>query len=390
MYLNETLVMNYNSDNSLYYDHLVKRCYIESYENSQSIQSLSNLSPPTYNYFMKLNTPLFYTSYLGIIKDKYIDQFKKSLFFISKAQIDISNNYNYIDTRDFNSAFIRYTNQEFGNIKYSKNYSHDLKRYCFTQSSLRFLCIKAEIALFLYYHALSLLDDKNTSFEINGYIQIIIGAFKYILFQQSNFKKNKVGDIKFKAYYLWELSTFINVFADLTKHDEEHYNIPFHHVFERLYEYENEIDFGSYDESMCRCMMNDDTYGENILGGRISKLPKCETNIAFNNNTLFYTVESSNVIIECSDNFNKCIEEYMNVGNNFRLKCKILCGITRYECKYILKPKETFINCYTYYFNDTNEAKNHMSKLQINKNNNTLYVPVMNNNTINYIRYDRL
>ena len=443
-----------NTANCDIYDHMSKYCWLEMWDDSQINDVMRALEPMQYEYFMKVNTPLYYVNDDSVISEKYRNEFRRSLFYVSKCVNDVSANIKMINTNDFNSEYVSYHHREFGYVANPKDkFIKRLKDMCFSKSSLRCMAVKSEIALFMYYHAKTLLDkleedDKKKEYtqieeesindeyeedsnnnneeeqhkedsnvvslepipetintidplriELETSIHIIIGAIKYALSRRFNFQDNITGEIKFKAVYLWELSTFISAFADLTIADEHNFNIPFKHVFEDVHRHEYISEFGDFNPQYILhnnirtpfTLLLDEKYGKtDTFGGHFSMLPRGETIIDYDPSTSFYIPIPNIIVDECTDSFLESLSEFANAGSDLRLKCKALCSMTKYEGKHLLKDHETYADGVYFYFESEKDAWNYIQQIDISQfNPSKLYFSIMMKESYQTRRYSK-
>lgn len=440
-----------NTANCDIYEHMSKYCWLEMWDDSQINDVMRALEPMQYEYFMKVNTPLYYVNDDSVINEKYRNEFRRSLFYVSKCVNDVSANIKMINTNDFNSEYVSYHHREFGYVANPKDkFIKRLKDMCFSKSSLRCMAVKSEIALFMYYHAKTLLDkleEDNTKkegindiheeeqheedtndkheedneeeqnetvlelipettdtidpqrIELESYIHIIIGAIKYALSRRFNFQDNITGEIKFKAVYLWELSTFISAFADLTIVDEHNFNIPFKHVFEDVRRYEYISEFGDYNPHYIIhnniktpfTFLLDEKYGKtDTFGGHFSMLPRGETIIDYDPSISFYIPIPNIIVDECMDSFLDALSEFTNAGSDLRMKCKALCTMTKYEGKHLLKNHETYADGTYFYFDSEKDAWNYVQQIDISQfNPSKLYFSIMMKEAYQTRRYSK-
>lgn len=259
-----------NIDNNTIYDKVYGPLH-DMYE-----QYITNklVYPMLENNMCKLNTPLYYLSET-FIHEIYRNNYKRALLFIGKCHISIPDNTKFLNTRDFNNGCISYCRDEFGRITYTtEKFDYEkLLKIAFSRSSLRLMCIKAEIAVFLFYYVLSLhVDDiQSHKFNRNKFDEpslFILSAMAYCVNRYRSFN-NSHKNITAMAVYIWELTTFINIFSDLTLSHEDNYNLPYRHLFQRPHRYCNIANFGDYDSSFSHENVNVDT--ENVVDPKYTK-----------------------------------------------------------------------------------------------------------------------
>lgn len=323
------------------------------------------------NNLTKVNTPLFYIGE-DLIDPQYIDNYRKALLFIGKCHKEVPLNKKLIDTRDFSNREIIYKHREFGYIPKPLKFScKKLIEISFSASSFRLMCIKAEIAVFLYYLALTKVIGK----DFENYpeeVQFILGAFEYALNGYHTARNN----IKGMAVYIWELTTFINVFANLTEKTENEWAMPFHHVFQSTRRYGSIADFGDYNYFTEQLFTSP---GEEEFYSHLSKVPKCPTNIPFNNDIWFYIPPVNDVKPLCTACFNAIFNDIREYINDFKLVASELCRITEYESSFLLSKDEKYAEGCEFFFDSDEEANDFIKTVNIppSFNRNNLYFCLM-------------
>lgn len=254
---------------------------------------------PTYNFQTKLNTPLFITSYIeNLISDSFVNEFRENLFYLGYLHSIIPNvtkvnaqkefkrtNGQYLIPRSyFKENEITYSDTEFGHVasnqfypkKSLKNFTKNQKfsyeklfEICFSSSSFRFMIIKAECMIFLYYYFLTNNIDYPSFF----------GAINYALTKAEQFKHNY---ITYGIIYVWELVTAFNHFISSKVNIER--NLPLHHVYSYPKRFNSISNFGNYDLTTCEHKLNLPEIN-NIK--YCSLTPRCLTNIPSNEKSIF-------------------------------------------------------------------------------------------------------
>lgn len=322
-----------------------------------SYLSKDHEAPPSYNRFIKVNTPLFYIGE-GIINDAYIDDYRKALLFIGKCHREVPLNKRMIDTRDFSMGEIIYKTREFGYVPKSLQFSfRKLVDMAFSASSFRLMCVKAEIAVLLYYMALSSVIGKDFE-DYPEDVMFILGAFAFAI----NKYHSMQNPIKGMASYIWELTTFVNVYTNCNQEIEDNFSMPSHHVFQSTRRYGSIANFGDYDCFTEKCDFGD---GEEEFYSHLSKVPKCPTNITYNNNVWFYIPTESDVKSLCTECFNRvmnavklCSGDLMHVGLELR-------EITSYESEFLLAKDESYAEGCEFFFKSENEAKEFIKTIKV-------------------------
>lgn len=347
--------------------------YAGIYEQLRDIYSQYSLSeettagPRSYDKMVKLNTPLFYFNDSSVIKEKYLDDFHKSLLYIGECFNIVPKNKNKVSTYAIDSNEIRYKFNEYGSIPQKLGFSvRKLLDLAFSTSSFRTMCIKAEIAMFLYYVAKSKCDEMKFE-EYPEDVKFIIGAISFA----SSREVVEKDDVKSRAAYVWDLATFINAFAGLTEETERKYGLPWHHVFKSTRRYGGIADFGDYNE-----------YGEgheDDFYSHLLKFPKRATNIDYADHPVFYIPSDSDAKPLCTGTYNNIMNTIKDCDYDYKVIATELCKITEYEATFLLASGETYASGSNYYFESLDEAKKFIEELQIPEDFDTsnLYLSLM-------------
>ena len=242
---------------------------------------------PTHDQYIKTNTALINVnlppvdesklnrqnaSYLDInpIIPDLIDDYRQALYYIGLCHQTVPLNRKHLDTRMFNGEIV-YQPREFGYIPKPLKWSFSkLIELSFSASAFRTMCVKAEIAVFLFYAALSNMlrlqqkqeapklrfrlhkyvdddgiehttklicdedyigddeiiyeapDEQKITDPITTEMKVILGAFGYAINRMNSVEQTHAQ----MAIYVWELATFINVFANLDENFEQDYCLP--------------------------------------------------------------------------------------------------------------------------------------------------------------------
>lgn len=196
------------------------------------IEELNSFIPKCKSTDIKQITPLT-LNHEQLINSEYNNNFIEAINYIRYCCKEISNNIKKIDTRKWNDDEIIYDISEFYTIKPKTQNRRltqkDIVMNTFSYSNLRYLAIKSEIIIYIYYLILS----NSLSFDD---ISTFIGGIKYAVSVSND-------TINGKARYLWELTTLFNIY--INDNSIESY-MPTHHCFikERNLLYENI--FGQY------------------------------------------------------------------------------------------------------------------------------------------------
>lgn len=206
---------------------------------TDSMTPLTPLTPLTRPYGSRTES----LNHEHLISFEHENSFISSVSYIRKSFTDIIKHINKIDTREWMNDEIVYDISEFytpnGLKKSSRRLTQkDIVMNAFSKTNLRYMCIKAEIIIYVYY-----LIESNPKMKesIKNELEIFIGGLLYAVSVSNDMKDN----INTSARFIWELSTLFNIFVSSNKIQ----SLPHHHVFdkERKLLYENV--FGQYEES---------------------------------------------------------------------------------------------------------------------------------------------
>lgn len=362
---------------------------------SLSTDSCTEKTPLQYDFMTKVNTPLYYVD--DLIDPKYRDDYRKSLLFIGKCHKEVPLNKKYMDTRDFNKFEINYAVKEFGYIPKTLKFKYKtLMDMTFSASAFRLMCVKAEIAIFLYFRALTLRDelrhrsdqtnltvdsnvndqtnsaiDSNVTSDVNDQInsdidsqtnsepismddiEYIFGAISCAVSRFNNFIA--LNEFKAMASYIWELTTFINVFANLDNEIEDRYMMPKHHVFVSTHRYGSIANFSDYNQYPC----GDD------FQFQLARVPKCPSYVKFDNDVLFYIPIISDTKNICTECFNEIYDDVKLCSYNLQFIAYELCKTCNYEFQFLLKKGEAYAEGCEFFFESELDAKKYIRKIEV-------------------------
>ena len=411
---------------------------------------------PTHDQYIKTNTALINVnlppvdesklnqqkaSYLDInpIIPDLIDDYRQALYYVGLCHRIVPSNRKHLDTRIFNGEIV-YQPREFGYIPKPLKWSYSkLIELSFSASAFRTMCVKAEIAIFLYYAALSnmlrkqqnatpkedsvFVDHKYvdedgiehttkllksvdalTEEEYDKYVKhnaeeqkitdpittemkVILGAFGYAINRMNSVEQTYSK----MAIYVWELATFINVFAGLDENFEADYCLPYHHVFQSTCRFSHIAEFGDYDMIRLYVLKQfnhiDSTYFQNSRPkntyaeddvmklsdemknfiSHLTKNPKLQTTINFTEDVWFYNPVYSTTVEVCSKCFDDHVDNAMCIlreSNDLRRTANELCKIESYE-QFFLMEKDDKYDSKGEFFKDTQEAIDYMNGIEI-------------------------
>ena len=170
--------------------------------------------------YYKQVTPLI-QNYNGLISDEYFTIFKASISFIGKCYKFVTEDNNAIYIKPWNDNEILYDISEFGTLPKVKNNLENngtkMNPYktvisnAFAKNNFLYMCIKAEIMIYIFYIIIS----KYHNININDEIKVLIGGINYALTKSENLMSNcttRNNKINYMASYVWELSSLFNLF----------------------------------------------------------------------------------------------------------------------------------------------------------------------------------
>lgn len=292
---------------------------------------------PAFLYHTKLNTALINHEFTESLQNLY----KQSLFYIGNAHKIVPLNKNLLETRYFNDKQLAYHISEFGYIPKGMKWNYNkILDMAFSASSFRTMCVKAEIATFILFYLLNQLLDDPEKKNINH--KIVFGAFKYAIDKSRKFTNNE--NVR-AAIYVWELTTFINVFGDLNLEFEDTYCLPTHHIFKTTHRFKNISDFADYQNECFKQYITDkSTTQEKEFINRLSLSPKSNTSISYSEDAIFYNPCDSITKFIYTRDFDEHIKvakeflEYVDIHNAIYELCKI----NEYEFQFQLAPNESY------------------------------------------------
>ncbi len=404
---------------------------------------------PTHDQYIKTNTALINVnlppvdesklnhqnaSYLDInpIIPDLIDDYRQALYYIGLCHQIVPLNRKHLDTRMFNGTIV-YQPREFGYIPKPLKWSYSkLIELSFSASAFRTMCVKAEIAVFLFYAALSNmlrmqkkqevrfrlhkyvddegierttrlicdedyegddeiiyeeLDEQKITDPITTEMKVILGAFGYAINRMNSVEQTHAQ----MAIYVWELATFINVFANLDENFEQDYCLPYRHVFQSTHRFSHIAEFGDYDMTRLYVLTQlnhiDSTYFPNSRPkntyadsdvmkiddqlknfiGHLTKNPKLQTTIGYAEDAWFYNPTYSSTVEVCTTCFNEHVDNAMCIlceSNDLRRTANELCKIESYE-QFFLMNKEDKYDSKSSFFKDMQEAIDYMHGIEI-------------------------
>lgn len=370
----------------------IKDIYLKEYD----LQKLPSI--PTYSFHIKTNTPLIYVSNLN---DVILDTYRKALLYIGKCHHDVPLNKNKLFISIFNNE-INYTTREFGYIP--KNMKFEYKKLidmAFSASSFRTMCIKAEIAIYFYFKILSKLVETESEECLTEEDRIYLGGVTYAI---NRSLKHNDESIKM-AVYVWELTTLMNVFGNLDYEFENTFCIPSHHVFQTTHRYNYITYFGEYDEYEEKNSIPIDSTVEVNLDEfdfylHLSRVPRCETNIEYDYNNIFYngidTTSNEGIIMyDVRSNCTKCFNKYFKSAldmPDLNDQIKELLKICSYEEEYLVKPGDNYIQHKWEVINDIESFKSIIKvpnefKQKMDECKNKLYLVIYDGNGLKVCDY---
>ena len=203
--------------------------------------------------------------------------------------------------------------------------------------------------------------------EIDENMKLILGAFSYAITKANEHPRNEVK----MAVYIWELSTFISAFANLNTNFENEFGLPSHHIFQSTHRYHSIANFGDFDITdriISQFNLQNLTEDETKFISHLSKVPKCLTDLDFNNDVWFYIPTNSDTKEKCTNCFNECITksfEVLDETKDYRKFSYELCKMNKYELDFILQKEERYAECCEFYFRNTDELDEFKKTLTI-------------------------
>lgn len=358
----------------------IKTLYLSKFD----IQNLPSI--PTYDKHLKTNTPLIYAEDLN---DLILETYQKALLYIGKCHSEVPGNRDRVCMANFNNT-INYGTREFGYIPKAMQFSYQkLIEIAFSASGFRLMCVKAEIAVYLYFKILSKIIETGTDECLTENDKVFLGGVTYAIDMSLKHGNENIR----MAVYVWELTTLMNVFGDLDLEFERLYCIPSHHVFQSVHRYNNITYFGEYNEYLnderqslrTSSEPNDETNdpqsesktevqletktSDNICESEatnpsetpnknidsnfwehISRVPRCSTEIEFNPTNRFYNgidlcTSEGYKMFDVKDCCTRCFNTHFEAADketDLKFKARELLKICSYEERYLLNPGETY------------------------------------------------
>lgn len=377
--------------NSLITIHRNTKYSVISDKYKQHVNSLitgNKVLVPLHENFVKVNTPLFGINYIAsklliepFISETFHEEYQKAIAFIGYCHTIIPKRNAPNAPRDafhinsFNDNIITYKPDEFGHIQ---NYQRiDFKHLfgnCFGPSSLRLMCVKAEVMIFLYFRLLTTEEygnkDKDYDFIVGG---ITRAAQKY---------NSTEDEYLSKALYIWELTTLFNVYTSIDISEENDLSLPSHHVFFTPHRFSYIYDFGSYDITQLY------TGNPDPRGGHLTLTPKSVTEMPISE-TFFYIPVSSIAVNESTRSFNEIVA---HMGGDVNIIMKELVYIASYEGQF-LDYGVVNDNSKDFSFDNLEQASEfaHHVTIPADVNTEKVYVSTLVNNNgiyeLNYIKF---
>lgn len=228
---------------------------------------------------LKEITPLT-LNYEDLIHSDFIQEFISAVNYIRESFDVVSSHLNQIDTRKWNRDEIIYDISEFNTVNgmtdklsrlsprsqhehFHQRSQKEIVMNAFSKTNLRYMCIKSEIVIYVYYVMLSMSTslsiNESLSFKIND-LESFLGGFNYVIHVIEGMNSDEI--VNKRARYIWELTTLFNLFltsrSSQTRYAYSRYvgqqrrqqqhqpYLPIHHLFEFERRLLHEDIFGQY------------------------------------------------------------------------------------------------------------------------------------------------
>lgn len=244
-----------------------------------------------------------------LINFDFMSEFEKSINFVEKCFIEVSEDNKYVDTRIWDKDEIIYDISEFKNGKPNKQSGHmtqkDIVMKAFSKRNFRYMCIKSELLIYLLFVLISKISNDE-SIVINQ-LDILIGGMNYVISKCLSMDDRM--NINSMARYIWELSTLFNSLSTPDKEINKY--LPEHNLF-------------SYD----RTLLYENIFGDDLIQTEDDEIIE--------------------VIDEYMKNFDSVIEEVEAIIQSSRISISrlitVLSNITKTESKYEVDSRSIIID----------------------------------------------
>lgn len=245
-----------------------------------------------------------------LISFDLMSEFEKSINFVEKCFIEVSEGNKYVDTRIWDKDEIIYDISEFKNGKSNKRSGRmtqkDIVMKAFSKRNFRYMCIKSELLIYLSFVLTSKISNDKSI--IIDQFDILIGGINYSI--SKCLSMNDRMNINSMARYIWELSTLFNSLSIPDKEINKY--LPEHNLF-------------SYD----RTLLYEDVFGDDLIQTEDEEIIE--------------------VINEYMENFDSMIEETeIIIQSSSRISISrlitVLSNITKTESKYEVDSRSIIID----------------------------------------------
>ena len=336
---------------------------IENYEQSK----MTNVIVPTYPFYTKLNTQVFY----GI--DKFIaeelrQECKDALFFIGHcAEVIPQSRRKFTDISKWNDGKFQYAKRRFGYVPGDPNPPFGkLMEITFSPTGVNqiFAC-SSEFMIFLYYVFKSLektmdFSSKSASGEFLQQamsIKLISGIVQYAANAMEKMNESTVDDssMKFanfsaesKARYLWELHTAFSMMSGIVgRAGERIYCLPQFHTFQSTMFFSDVAEFGTY----------------KIEGSLLHQFPRTATLLPSCEKVMFHVPHDSKVRDACTEVMNEVFADF--VPTTLQETLRKLMKLNTYKSQFLAVNKAAITSNTYNHFETIDEAIDYVKKAEI-------------------------
>ena len=181
-------------------------------------------------------TPYIHDLY-HFVNSKYLSEFKESIYYIGESYKLVTDNNNLVDTRlwEISDDEILYDISEF-TINSNENINRKLKSKdiimnIFNKYNFRYMCIKAEILIYIYYVMLSKFENENIDNENtdDSCFRLLTDGINYATIKQKSLyehiknKSKHFRNVNSRAKYIFELNFLMKVINSTNKNTFEQY-----------------------------------------------------------------------------------------------------------------------------------------------------------------------
>ena len=301
---------------------------------------INNLYKTKYCYSRQL-TPLI-QNYKDIIKPEHINNFTKQISYVDKCfyNVSILNNNKLVNTKRWDKDEIIYDLSEFDCEKSKRNNMKNIINEAFSKSCFRYMCIKAEILIYILYLLKSNIDSIDSVDDIKPFL----GGIHYAINKSNNMnkKRNKFEKINTMCRYIWEMTTVFNLFFIPDKFNYKY--IPSHHVFEYDKHLQYEDIFG-----MCWDIVNaKNLEHETVYFPEGKLICKCSNDAIFSDETEDHDPSLISLINSYTENYKLIIDTLRVLLRNQNISLPqlitLLSNLLKPELPYEISPSTIYIS----------------------------------------------